>query len=724
MGWPQRRPGAEYTGAVATEPDIAPDEDDEPEQPDPEREARRLVALAQIRQYPDLVLRMARARSSLRRRAAPARRADAELMHGRARASASPRRRSACSGAFRLRVGRERRHEALVNPRARRARRRDSRSTTKAASRCRACACPSSGRCGDARGQGSREPTSRSSSTASTRASCQHELDHLDGVLIIDRTTTRPAARPWPVLRPLGPASLACPRGSLSPRRRHSARTSSSGSPQRHEIACCSRGLTGPPAAGAARSAAGQGGRRARSASPSSSRSGSTPASSSGETIVICAYGAISPSAARPALWLNVHPSLLPRWRGAAPVERAILAGDAETGVTITSSSRSSTQARSRRRRRSPSGPRTTRARSIERAAEVAVGLLDDVLASADVPTAARRGVTYAEKITAADRELDLAGPGGSLRRVRALSPHIGARDELHGRRVTDLAGAAGGREARAGGGAAGRPAPHGVRGVPPRPEGMSSRTPARRAAFEVVRRVFEEDAYADRAFAAAAERARRARPCARPADRVRHRAARCARSTTAIETLGRRPVRKLDPAVLAALRIGAYQLAWLDGVPAHAAVNEAVELVRRARLERAVPFTNAVLRRLAERSPSARSMSLPDGPAEALVPGLDRRGLGARLGARRGAGAHARAERAGRDVVRARRGDVEGEPTDVPGACRVDAVDAAALAEGRIWPQSRGSQLAGLAVGARDGERCSTRARRQEARRRSCAAR
>jgi 16S rRNA (cytosine967-C5)-methyltransferase len=56
--------------------------------------------------------------------------------------------------------------------------------------------------------------------------------------------------------------------------------------------------------------------------------------------------------------------------------------------------------------------------------------------------------------------------------------------------------------------------------------------------------------------------------------------------------------------------------------------------------------------------------------------------------------------------VVRLVRGDPPGEPTDIPGAYRVDRIDARALAEGRVWPQSRGSQLAGLVVGAREGER------------------
>ena len=68
-----------------------------------------------------------------------------------------------------------------------------------------------------------------------------------------------------------------------------------------------------------------------------------------------------------------------------------------------------------------------------------------------------------------------------------------------------------------------------------------------------------------------------------------------------AIELLGRRRVARLDAPVRAALRLGAYQLAFVDGVARYAAVNESVELVRRAGLERAVAFTNAVLRRLAE---------------------------------------------------------------------------------------------------------------------------
>ncbi len=124
--------------------------------------------------------------------------------------------------------------------------------------------------------------------------------------------------------------------------------------------------------------------------------------------------------------------------------------------------------------------------------------------------------------------------------------------------------------------------------------------SPSRAAAFEVVRRVFEDEAYADRALRTASIGLD---------DRDRALARQLAYGTVqrtrtldhAIETIGRRPVRRLDPPVRAALRLGAFQLAFLDGVPRYAAVNESVELVRRARLERAVPFTNAVLRRLAD---------------------------------------------------------------------------------------------------------------------------
>src|SRR3954454_2376020 len=229
--------------------------------------------------------------------------------------------------------------------------------------------------------------------------------------------------------------------------------------------------------------------------------------------------------------------------------------------------------------------------------------------------------------------------------------------------------------------------------------------SPARRAAYEVLLRVFEQEAYADRVFRTAAEglyereRAFAQRLAYGSVQRVRT-------LDHAIETLGRRPVRKLDPPVRAALRLGAYQLGYADTAP-HAAVNESVELVRRARLERAVPFTNAVMRRLSD---GIRTLleSLPEGPLKESYPDWTHE-LFVRVLGDDGALALMRAMNEPLEtVVRIVRGAPPAgvEETDVPGAYRVERVDEGLVAEGRIWPQSRGSQLAGLCVGSQEGER------------------
>jgi methionyl-tRNA formyltransferase len=157
-------------------------------------------------------------------------------------------------------------------------------------------------------------------------------------------------------------------------------------------------------------------------------------------TVVVCAYGLLVPeSLLAQRAWLNVHPSLLPRWRGAAPVERAIMAGDTETGVTIHETVAALDAGPIAAREAFPIGPGDDAGAVYARAAEVAARLLDIVL---DEPTpvfAPQAGTpTYAEKIRAKDRRLDLARPADELVRiVRALSPHIGARAELEGRSVT-----------------------------------------------------------------------------------------------------------------------------------------------------------------------------------------------------------------------------------------------------------------------------------------------
>ena len=150
------------------------------------------------------------------------------------------------------------------------------------------------------------------------------------------------------------------------------------------------------------------------------------------DTVVVCAYGLLIPNALlERALWLNVHPSLLPRWRGAAPVERALLAGDDETGVTIHRTVEELDGGPVAAERAFPISPDDDAGAVYAKAAEVAAELLGDVLARDEprfVPQP-ETGVTYAEKIRPEDRELDPDAPAHELvNRVRALSPHIGAR--------------------------------------------------------------------------------------------------------------------------------------------------------------------------------------------------------------------------------------------------------------------------------------------------------
>jgi methionyl-tRNA formyltransferase len=157
-------------------------------------------------------------------------------------------------------------------------------------------------------------------------------------------------------------------------------------------------------------------------------------------TVVVCAYGLLVPgSLLAERAWLNVHPSLLPRWRGAAPVERAIMAGDTETGVTIHETVAALDAGPVAAQESFPIGPDDDAGVVYGRAAEVAARLLDIVLADpAPVFTPQVGTATCAEKIGRDDRHLDLGRPAHELVRiVRALSPHIGARAELEGRRVT-----------------------------------------------------------------------------------------------------------------------------------------------------------------------------------------------------------------------------------------------------------------------------------------------
>jgi methionyl-tRNA formyltransferase len=153
------------------------------------------------------------------------------------------------------------------------------------------------------------------------------------------------------------------------------------------------------------------------------------------DTIVLVAYGALIPV---PLLerheWLNVHPSLLPRWRGAAPVERAIMAGDGETGVSVIRLVEELDAGPIGAQEAFPIGPDDDAGAVFARAAELAPGLLDGVTTFEPQPD---EGITYAEKIGPDDRVLDWSRPPQELHdRIRALSPHIGARGEVEGRKL------------------------------------------------------------------------------------------------------------------------------------------------------------------------------------------------------------------------------------------------------------------------------------------------
>jgi methionyl-tRNA formyltransferase len=158
------------------------------------------------------------------------------------------------------------------------------------------------------------------------------------------------------------------------------------------------------------------------------------------EMLCVCAFGALikDPLLSRYPI-LNVHPSLLPRWRGAAPIERAILAGDTETGVSIMRLTAGLDSGPICLQERIPIGPDddygSLAARLEALGGEMLVRALDE---QPDCVAQSEDGVTYAEKLSADDRRLDPAQDAESqARRVRALNPHVGAYvEQLDGSRL------------------------------------------------------------------------------------------------------------------------------------------------------------------------------------------------------------------------------------------------------------------------------------------------
>jgi methionyl-tRNA formyltransferase len=155
------------------------------------------------------------------------------------------------------------------------------------------------------------------------------------------------------------------------------------------------------------------------------------------DAVLLVDYGALIPTELlEQALWLNVHPSLLPRWRGAAPVERAIMAGDAETGISVIRLVEELDAGPVGAASEFPIGPDDDAGVVYGRAAALAPDLVERVLASQEFRPQEGEA-TYAEKIGPEDRLLDWSRPPEELHnRIRALSPDIGARGELHGRPV------------------------------------------------------------------------------------------------------------------------------------------------------------------------------------------------------------------------------------------------------------------------------------------------
>jgi 16S rRNA (cytosine967-C5)-methyltransferase len=228
----------------------------------------------------------------------------------------------------------------------------------------------------------------------------------------------------------------------------------------------------------------------------------------------------------------------------------------------------------------------------------------------------------------------------------------------------------------------------------------VASASPARRVAHRVVIRVFDESAYADRAFATeAADLDPRDRAFAQ---RLSYGAIQRVRTLDhALEEIGGRSVAELDVPVRAALRLGAYELGYMDAVPARASVNEAVELVRGAGAGRATGLVNAVLRRVAARIGPLLEVLPESTPQEAALTHSYPDWIAETWWREWGAS----------DALALMR--AQNEPPETAfrvvgtGETRVvERIDPEEVEQGRVWPQSRGSQLAGAAVGVQEGER------------------
>jgi methionyl-tRNA formyltransferase len=166
------------------------------------------------------------------------------------------------------------------------------------------------------------------------------------------------------------------------------------------------------------------------------------------DAAIVVAYGLILPKPILDAPRLgcfNLHGSLLPRWRGAAPIQRAIMAGDAKTGVQVMRMEEGLDTGPTLATYETLIAPDDTTATLHDRLAQNGAALLIDTLAKLERGQAheirqPEEGVTYAHKIIPAEARIDWSAPAREIdRKIRGLSPHPGAWFELNGARVKAL---------------------------------------------------------------------------------------------------------------------------------------------------------------------------------------------------------------------------------------------------------------------------------------------
>lgn len=170
-------------------------------------------------------------------------------------------------------------------------------------------------------------------------------------------------------------------------------------------------------------------------------------ASLGADIAVVVAYGLILPQAVLDAPakgCLNIHASLLPRWRGAAPIHRAIMAGDAETGICIMQMEAGLDTGPVLLREGTPIGEEETTAQLHDRLSEMGASLIVTALRHLDglsPDVQPDEGVTYASKIDKGEARIDWSLPAVEVdRQIRGLSPFPGAWSEIGGQRVKVLA--------------------------------------------------------------------------------------------------------------------------------------------------------------------------------------------------------------------------------------------------------------------------------------------